>query len=86
MGHCILSGVNVSPVIEQDLLGAERDGDTLITEFLKEQIVSNNVSFFHPLPRQNVKTFKDAMKTKKIKMNGKEHILEADRKLLGGWL
>ena len=36
-----------------------------------------------PLPRQNLKTFKDAMKTKKIKVNGKEHILKTDRKIFG---
>ena len=39
--------------------------------------------FIDPLPRQNLKTFKDAVKTKKIKVNGKEHILKADRKLFG---
>ena len=32
---------------------------------------------------QNLKTFKDAVKTKKIKVNGKEHIPEADRKRFG---
>ena len=38
--------------------------------------------FFDPLPRENLKTFnKDPVKTKKIKVNGKEHILKADRKL-----
>ena len=36
-----------------------------------------------PLPRQNLKTFKDAVKTKKIKVNGKEHILKTDRKIFG---
>ena len=39
------------------------------------------MSFFDPLPQQNLKTFKDAVKTKKIKVNGKEHIFKADRKL-----
>ena len=43
----------------------------------------NNVSFFDPLARQNLKTFKDAVKTKKIKVNRKEHILKADMKLFG---
>ena len=80
---CISSGVTVSPDIKQDLLGAERSGDTLVTEFLKDRIASNNVSFSDPPPRQNLKTFKDAVKTKKIKVNGKEHILKADRKLFG---
>ena len=68
---CISSGVIVSPEIKQDLLGAERAGDALVTEFLKDRIVSNNVSFFDPLPRQNLKTVKDAVKTKNIKVNGK---------------
>ena len=84
-GKCVFisSGVTVSPEIKQDLPGAERAGDTLVTGFLKNRIVSNNVSFFDPLPRQNLKTVKDAVNTKKIKVNGKEHILKADRKLFG---
>ena len=41
------------------------------------------MSFFDPLPRQKLTTFKDAVKTKKVKVNGKEHILKADRKLFG---
>ena len=62
---CISSGATtVSPEIKQDLLGAERAGDTLGTEFLRDRIVSNNVSFFDTLPRQNLKTFKDAAKDK----------------------
>ena len=80
---CISSGVTVSPEIKQDLPEAERVGDTLVTEFLKDRIVSNNASFFDPLPPQNLKTFKDTVQTKKIKVNGKEHILKADRKLFG---
>ena len=68
---CISSGVTVSPEIKQDLLGAGKAGDTLVTEFLKDRIVSNNVSFFDPVPRENLKTVKDTVKTKKIKVNGK---------------
>ena len=41
------------------------------------------MSFFNPLPRENSKTFRDAVQTKKIKSNGKEHMLKADRKLFG---
>ena len=35
---CISSGVTVSPDIKQDLLGAERAGDTLVTEFFKDEL------------------------------------------------
>ena len=45
---CTSSGVTISPQIKQDLLGAERAGDALVTEFLKDRIVSNNASFFDP--------------------------------------
>ena len=34
------------------------------------------MSFFDPLPRQNLKTFKEAMETKKIKVNGKNTYLK----------
>ena len=43
----ISSGVTVSPEIKQDLLGAKRAGGT---EFLKDRIASNNVSFSGPPP------------------------------------
>ena len=77
---CISSGVTVSPEIKQDLFGAERAGNT---ELLKDRIVSNNVSFFDPLPQQNLKTFKDTVKTNIIEVNGKERRRKADRKLFG---
>ena len=47
---CISSGVIVSPESKQVLLGAERAGDTLVIEFFKDRVVSNNVRFFDPLP------------------------------------
>ena len=66
---CISSGVTVSPEIKQDLLGTERAGDTLVTEFFKDRIVSNNVTFFDPLPRHNLKTVKKPQNLKGLTVN-----------------
>ena len=66
----ICSGVEATDTVQQDLLKAEDRGLHACKEFIRDRIQTPAVSFYSPIKKQKLKTFKD-MSIKKI-CNAKE--------------
>lgn len=82
----ISSGVIASNEVTSDLLQAHAIGDSQLLNFIEERLQSSSVSFYHPLHRNNLKTFTSLTKIKSVQVRGKEVIVRADRDLFGRML
>ena len=73
------SGVNASEEVQHDLLKAESIGKTKSEEFLENRIKKNNIGFYDVIKKNQLKTFSTMKHVKKMNVNGKDVIIQADR-------
>ena len=65
------------------LLDAYHEGAVQMTESVEQQLNSNNVSFWNPIPNLKVKTFASTAKKQRVKASAEEVIIvNADCELL----
>ena len=80
------SGVNASKDVQQDLLRAKSVGEKRSSDFIKERIKSDDVPFYDPIKKNNLKTFSSMNVNKSIKVRDKNVIVKADREFFGRML
>ena len=73
------SGVNASEEVQNDLLNAESVGKTKSKEFSDNRIKRNSVGFHGIIKKNQLKTFSTMKQVKKLNVNGKDVIIQADR-------
>ena len=80
------SGVNATQDVQQDLLKAKSVGEEGSSEFINNRIKSDNVSFYSPIKKTNLKTFSSMNAKKYIKLKDKSVVVKADRDFFGRML
>ena len=80
------SGVNASEEVQNDLLNAESVGKTKSKEFIDNGIKRNSVGFYDVIKKNQLKTFSTMTQFKKLNVNGKDVIIQADRSLFARFL
>ena len=73
------SGTNASEEVQNDLLNAESVGKTKSKEFIDNRIKRNSVGFYDVIKKNQLKTFSTMKQVKKLNVNGKDVIIQADR-------
>ena len=73
------SGVNASEEVQRDLLKAESIGKTKSEEFINNRIKKNDIGFYDVIKKNNLKTFSTMKQVKKMTVNGKDVVIQADR-------
>ena len=73
------SGVNASEEVQRDLLKAESVGKTKSEEFIKNRIKKNDIGFYDVIKKNNLETFSTMKQVKKMNLNGKDVVIQADR-------
>ena len=82
---CLSTGATASPEISKDLITAHEQGNIAYLTFLEKRLDKQEIPFFDPLPKRNLKTFDNKKKVTRKAVN-KEIILKSDRKLFGHML
>ena len=82
---CLSTGASASPDISRDLLTAQEKGNKAYLVFQEKRLDKQEVPFFDPLPKLNLKTFDNKKKATR-KATNKEIVLKSDRKLFGHML
>ena len=75
----ISSGLVAPSPVSKDLLSAFSIGEQHLQRFIQERLVSCTVPFHDPLSALKLKTFTELMKTKSVKVKGKDVVVRADR-------
>ena len=78
---CISTGITAPTDVAKDIMDAQKLGEEAAVEFLQNRIACNNVSFYAPIKRMQLKSFKSLNKARKIRAAGNEIILRSDREL-----
>ena len=73
------SGVNASEEVQHDLLKAESIGKVKSEEFIESRIKKTEVGFYDVIKTNKLKTFSTMKHVKKMSVNGKDVIIQADR-------
>lgn len=76
---CLSNAVVASPEVQNDLLRAKKCGEKAFKEYMDKRVGSNELSIHEPIARNKLKTFSDMSKQSKVKINGKEIIMKADK-------
>ena len=77
----IVSGVVTDEDVQRDLTEAHRLGDTKFVEFVTSRLSSSDMLFHDPINKLKLKMISSLLKTKAIKITGREVIVRADRDL-----
>ena len=78
------SGKKATAEIEHDLIHASEKRNIAMEDFKTNRLSTNSTaSFFDPIKKLNLKTFSNLVATTKVKANGKDVIMKADKELLG---
>ena len=77
----ICSGIEASPDVEKDLILSEENGENALTSFVNSRIKSNDISFYAPIKKQSLKTFKDMVIKKICKTKEKAVTIAAERSI-----
>ena len=64
---------------KKDLLRAKAVGLEKSSTFISERIRSNNIPFYDPMKKNNLKTFSSMSAKKKVKIGDKHVLIKADR-------
>ena len=67
--------------MQNDLLNAESVGKTKSEKFIDNRIKKNSVGFYDIIKKNQLKTFSTMKQVKKLNLNGKDVIIQADRSL-----
>ena len=73
------SGVNASEEVQRDLLKTESVGKTKSEEFINNRIKKNDIGFYNVIKKNNLKSFSTMKQVKKMNVNGKDVVIQADR-------
>lgn len=76
-----VSNLSSSEELSSDLLDAYAKGETKMDVFITERIQTNHVDFYAPLTQLKLKTFTSEIRSKGVKVSGREMQLKADRNL-----
>ena len=82
---CLSTGASAPADISEDLLTAQGKGNNEYLVFQEMRIEKQEIPFFDPLPKMNLKTFDNNKKTTR-KTSKKEIIIKSDHKLFGHML
>ena len=78
------TGNKASIDMEDDLLNAWQKGEVAKHLFVKQRLTENpSIDFYNPIKKLKLKTFSNLTATKKVKVQGKEVMMRADKELLG---
>ena len=77
----IPSGVVADKAVTADILGAKKKGNDACEKFVEERVVKGVVEFFHPITKNNLKSFRTIVKQVKIKLKNRDSSIKADRSL-----
>ena len=78
------TGKSATPVISNDLINAKTKGKEAMESFVNERLPANNDScFFSLIKKLKLKTFDGLALIKKVKSQGREVIITADKELHG---
>ena len=82
----ISSGVNANQDVQKDLLAAKSIGDMKSAKFIRERIKDDDVPFYDPISKNNLKTFSSMNIKKSIKIKDESVLIKADRDFFGRML
>lgn len=77
----VSSGIEAPEPVKKDLIEAHDIGESAFNEFLRDRIQSNNKSFYDPIKRCSLKTFKSLTIKKTVSTNGKSIVIAAERNI-----
>lgn len=77
----LTSGVVASEAVATDLCDAYDKGRNAASSFIQTRLSTNDVSFYEPLRKLNLKTFTSLTRTKSVKVGNQNVVLKADRNL-----
>ena len=77
------SGLNASEDVQHDLLRAKDFGQQKSAAFIKERLKHNEVPFYDPIRRNNLKRFTSLNLEKTLKIKDEDVIIRTDRDLFG---
>ena len=80
------SRVHATEEVQKDLLRAKAVGLEKSCTFISERIRSNNIPFYEPIKKNNLKTFSSMNAKKKVKIGEKHLLIKADREFFGRML
>jgi hypothetical protein len=63
---CLFSGTMTPKEVENDLLSADKTGQTEYMQFVRERYLDSNVNFNDPIKKLRLKTFTKIAKTAKV--------------------
>ena len=75
----IASAVKATDSITDDLLTAEKKGNAAFVRFVEKRLKSNEIDFYAPLPKSNLHTFGNLVKSWTVKSTATAVVLKADR-------
>ena len=75
----ISTGIKPSKVTETDLLTAHEKGETKMKQFTEERILMQEVPYFNPISKLQLKTFSMELAQQSVKVGGRDVIVKADR-------
>ena len=75
------SGINASEEVQNDLLNAGSVEKTKSEGFIDNRIKKNSIGFYDLIKKNQLKTFSAMKQVKKLNVNGKDVIIQADRSL-----
>ena len=78
--------VHATEGVQKDLLRAKAVGLEKSPTFVSERIRSNNIAFYDPIKKNNLKTFSSINAKKKVKIRDKHVLIKADREFFGRML
>ena len=76
----LASGVTATPSVKRDRLAASEKGKLKTMNFVKEWLVSQEISFYDPIPRLKLKNF-SFLASKPVSIGGRHVSLKADREI-----
>ena len=80
------SRVHATEEVQKDLLRAKEVGLEKSSTFISERIRSNNIPFYEPIKKNNLKTFSSMNAKKKVKIGDKHVLIKVDREFFGRML
>ena len=75
----ISSGITAPDEVAHDLCHAQEIGEQRLQQFMESCLLKCTTSFHDPLPNLKLKTIKCLVKASRMKVNGKEVLVRADR-------
>lgn len=79
----ICSGIEATPLVQEDLLEAENKGKLALDTFIESRIKSNTIEFYSPIKKQRMRSFKDLSFKKVCKVKEKSVTIAAERSIFG---